>query len=216
MAIQTPHTYEDTRGEPVSCSTGAMPDDGPVLREVANGTGALRGERMMSTSILRIVDCTSAMPQGEDEETVARLMDIRVRTLDLNASARECARKMAKESADCVVLVEGEKPLGVLTERDLVIKILSDGLDPDKVLARDIMSTALITIAPGASMSDAARLMSEHKIRRLLVVDGRGSLVGIASADDLAKVLAKRHDYRDPALNVMGRVNETPSAGPYK
>lgn len=150
------------------------------------------------------------------EVTVAQLMDTRVRTLDADASVREVARKMAKEGADCVVLVRGERPVGVITERDLVVKILADDSDPDEVPARDVMSTALITISPDATMSDAARVMSEYKIRRLLVVDGSGSLVGLASADDLAKVLAKRQDYRDPALNVIGRVNETPSSGPYQ
>jgi CBS domain-containing protein len=153
---------------------------------------------------------------AQEEETVAQLMDPRARTLDPGVTVREVAKKMAKESAECVVLVQGDTPLGVITERDLVVKILSDGFDPDKVLARDIMSTALITISPKATMRDAAKLMSEYKIRRLLVVDEDGSLIGIASADDLAKVLAKRMDYRDPALNVIGRVNETPSAGPYQ
>jgi CBS domain-containing protein len=150
------------------------------------------------------------------EETVSQLMDTRVRTLDPNVTVRNIATKMAKESTDCIVLVQGDKPLGVITERDLVIKILGDGLNPDRVLARDIMSTSLITISPKASMSDAAKLMSEYKIRRLLVVDEDGSLIGIASADDLAKILARRMDFKDPALNVMGRVNGTPSQGPYQ
>lgn len=151
----------------------------------------------------------------EDVE-VAQLMDTRVRTLDPDVTVREVARKMAKESTDCVILVKGLTPVGVITERDLVVKILGDGVDPDKVLAKDIMSTALITTSPDTSMTDAAKLMSEYKIRRLLVVDNKGRLVGLASADDLAKVLAKRKDYRDPALNVMGRINETPSEGPYR
>ena len=150
-----------------------------------------------------------------EEETVAHLMDTRARTLDPGVTVRDVARKMAGESAECVVLVK-DGTAGVITERDLVVKILSDGFDPDKVLARDIMSTALITISPQATMSDAAKLMSEYKIRRLLVVDDQHSLVGLVSADDLAKVLAKRMDYLDPTLNVIGRVNETPSAGPYQ
>jgi CBS domain-containing protein len=153
---------------------------------------------------------------AQEEVTVAQLMDVRVRTLDLNSTTRDVAKKMAKEMTDCIVLIQGERPVGVITERDLVIKILSDGFDPDKVLARDIMSTALVTISPEESMSDAAKLMSEYKIRRLLVVDAKGMLVGIATADDLAKVLAKKVDYRDPALNVMGRINETPRTGPYR
>ena len=153
---------------------------------------------------------------AQEEEIVAQLMDTRVRTLEPSVTVREVAKKMAKESAECVVLVHNDRPLGLITERDLVVKILSDSFDPDKVIARDIMSTALVTISPKATMSEAARLMSDHKIRRLLVVDDQNLLVGLVSADDLAKVLAKRMDYRDYALNVMGRVNETPSAGPYQ
>jgi CBS domain-containing protein len=152
---------------------------------------------------------------AQEDTTVAQLMDVRVRTLDLGATARDVAKKMAAEMTDCVVLVEGKRPVGVITERDLVVKILNDGFDPDKVRAQDIMSTALITISPEESMTDAAKLMSEFKIRRLLVVD-EGILVGIATADDFAKVLAKKVDYKDPALNVMGRINETPKTGPYQ
>ena len=150
------------------------------------------------------------------EETVAELMDVRVQTLDYNATVRECAKRMAKGKTDCVILVQASTPVGIITERDLVVKILSDAFDPDKVLAKDIMSSALVTISPKATMTDAAKRMSEYKIRRLLVVDEQMALVGIATADDLAKVLAKRKDYRDPALNVMGRLNETPTSGPYQ
>lgn len=153
---------------------------------------------------------------AQEDIAVAQLMDVRVRTMNLNATTRDVAKKMANEVTDCIVLVQGKKPVGVITERDLVVKILSDGFDPDKVLAKDIMSTALITISPEESMTDAAKLMSEYKIRRLLVVDDEGILVGIATADDFAKVLAKKVDYRDPALNVMGRINETPKTGPYQ
>jgi CBS domain-containing protein len=152
----------------------------------------------------------------KEEEIVAQLMDTRVRTLEPEVTVREVAKKMATERAECVVLVHNDMPMGVITERDLVVKILSDGFDPDKVLARDIMSTALVTISPKATMSEAARLMSDLKIRRLLVVDDQNLLVGLVSADDLAKVLAKRMDYRDYTFNVLGRVNETPSTGPYQ
>lgn len=152
----------------------------------------------------------------EEEERVAHLMDTRVRTLDVAGTSRDVAKKMAKESADSIVLVQGDRPVGIVTERDLVVRILNDGLDPDTLRARDIMSTPLVTIPPEASMSDAAMLMSKHKIRRLVVIDGKGNLVGLVSADDLAKVLAKRRDYKDLALNVMARVNETPSSGPYR
>ncbi len=150
------------------------------------------------------------------EETVAEIMDIRVRTLESDATVRDCAQKMAKESADSVVLVKEGAPVGIATERDLVVKILADGFDPEKVRARDVMSAPLITISPDATMTEAAKLMSTYKIRRLVVVDDDRVLVGMVTSDDMAKVLAKKKDYQDPALNVMGRVNETPTSGPYQ
>jgi CBS domain-containing protein len=150
------------------------------------------------------------------EETVAEIMDTRVRTLDSGSTVRDCAQKMAKESADSIVLVREGVPVGIMTERDLVVKILADGFSPDKVRAQDIMSTPLITVSPHATMTDAAKLMSVYKIRRLVVVDDEHVLVGMVTSDDLAKVLAKKRDYQDPALNVMGRVNETPTSGPYQ
>lgn len=158
------------------------------------------------------------LPSGVSgkEETVEHLMDTRVQRLDLNSTVRQCAKKMAEMKADSLVLVADGQAVGIITERDLVIKVLADGLNPDKVLARDIMSTPLITISPKATMTEAAKRMSEYKIRRLVVLDKQGDLIGMATADDLAKVLARRKDYSDLALNVMGRVNETPDRGPYQ
>lgn len=150
------------------------------------------------------------------EETVEHLMDTRVQTVELTTTVMECAKKMVAMKSDSLVLVEDGRAVGIVTERDLVRKVLADALDPAKVLAGDIMSTPLITISPKATMTEAAELMSEYKIRRLVVLDEQGDLVGMATSDDLAKALARRQDYKDPALNVMGRVNETPERGPYQ
>jgi CBS domain-containing protein len=152
----------------------------------------------------------------KQEPSVGELMEKKVVSVDLNSNARECAKAMAKRKVGCSVVVRGGTAVGIVTERDLVAKVIADALDPAKVLVRDIMSTPLITISPDAKMSDAAELMSQYMIRRLVVIGGDGNLAGIITAGDLAEVLAKRHDYKEAALNVLARVRGEPTGGPYQ
>jgi len=153
----------------------------------------------------------------EEEPTVGELMEKRVFSVELNTNVLDCVRAMGKRKVSCAVIVTEEGgAAGIVTERDLVTKVIADALDPARVLVRDIMSTPLITIGPDAKMSDAAELMSEYMIRRLIVVGPDGNLVGIRTAGDLARVLAKQHDYKEAALNALGRVRGEPTGGPYQ
>jgi len=153
----------------------------------------------------------------EGEPTVGELMEKQVVSVDLNTNVLDCVRAMGKRKVGCAVIVSEEGgAVGIVTERDLVTKVIADALDPAKVLVRDIMSTPLITIGPDAKMSESAELMSEYMIRRLIVVDSDSSLVGIITAGDLARVLAKQHDYKEAALNALGRVRGEPTGGPYQ
>lgn len=117
-----------------------------------------------------------------------------VATVDCDADARDAAQKMRAEHVGDVVVVEnqaeGSKPLGILTDRDLVLEILAEDVDPRKVLASDIMSREIQTISGKAEMSDALRRMSAHGVRRLVVVDERGNLDGILALDDLIGAMA--------------------------
>ena len=154
---------------------------------------------------------------AEDEEpTVGELMEKKVVSVELNSSVRDCAKAMAKRKVSCAVVVSEGNAAGIVTERDLVTKVIADALDPAKVLVRDIMSTPLITVNPEAKMSVAADRMSEYMIRRLVVVDMEGSLVGIITAGDLAKVLARQHDFKEASLNALARVRGQPTGGPYQ
>jgi len=152
----------------------------------------------------------------EAETTVGELMSQRVVSIDLDSNARECAKAMSKRKVSCAVVVRGEVAAGIVTERDLVTKVIADGLDPAKVLVRDIMSTPLITIGPDAKMGDAAELMSQYMIRRLVVIGPNGNLSGIITSGDLAKALAKKHEYKEVALNALARVRGEPTGGPYQ
>ena len=151
------------------------------------------------------------------EETVADVMTKSVMTVELNTNAKECAMAMAKRGVSCAVGTQSGSAVGIVTERDLVSKVLAEKIDARNVLVRDIMSTPLITVAPEASLTNAAELMARYRIRRLVVVDSTGSLVGLVTTGDLARTLAEKHGYREATFNAMARYAEGESAGgPYQ
>ena len=153
---------------------------------------------------------------SQPEPTVKELMVKTVMAMDLNTNARDCAKAMAKRGVSCAVIVQSGSAVGIVTERDLVSKVLADNMDAKNVLVRDIMSTPLITVSPSAKLTEAAGLMAEYRVRRLVVVDQQGSLVGIVTAGDLARSLAEKHGYREVLFNAIARYKEGTEGGPYQ
>ncbi|HYB07534.1 MAG TPA: CBS domain-containing protein [Nitrososphaerales archaeon] len=153
---------------------------------------------------------------AKEEPTVGEVMVKAVLAVELNSNARDCGKAMAKRGVSCAVITQGGTAIGIVTERDLVSKVLADGLDPKKVLVRDIMSTPLITIATEVSLTSAAELMAQYRIRRLVVVGGDGSLAGIITTGDIARSLAEKHGYREATFNAMARYKEGAEGGPYQ
>jgi len=150
---------------------------------------------------------------AEVEATAAEVMQTKVHTVELNSNVKDCAKAMAKNKAGYAVVVESGRAIGIVTERDMVWKVIADTLNPSKVLVRDIMSTPLITIPPSATMMEAAKIMSEYKVRRLVVIDSTGNPSGIISSNDLARALAKNKGFSDDTLNAIARLE---SGGPYQ
>lgn len=106
-------------------------------------------------------------------------------TLPAAATARDAARHMAERRIGCVVVTEAGRPVGILTERDLAWRVLAAGLDPDRTVARAIMSSPLATIEPAASLDAAAARMRELNVKRLVVVLGT-EVRGIITTTDIA------------------------------
>jgi CBS domain-containing protein len=111
----------------------------------------------------------------------------------VTASAEEpvsaLASTMDERRVGSIVITRGEEPVGIVTDRDLAIRVLAGPADPAAATAADVMSTDLCTIERGAGFYRAAELMSEHGVRRLPVCDA-GELVGIIAADDLTELLS--------------------------
>jgi len=94
--------------------------------------------------------------------------------------------KMNKFRIGSVVVVQGRKPVGIITERDILRKVVELGLDPRTVKARDIMSAPILIINEEVSVEEAASIMTRNSIKKLPVVKN-GNLVGIVTATDLVK-----------------------------
>ncbi len=98
-----------------------------------------------------------------------------------------CVQIMEAEHVSSLVVVDNGQPLGIITEKDIARKLVGKGLDPNKVIAHDIMTHELVTVEPHVSLANAMHLMGEHGIKHLPVMDG-SKLVGIITAMDMIRV----------------------------
>lgn len=106
-------------------------------------------------------------------------------TLPSDASAVDAARRMREDDIGDIIVADVDNLLGIVTDRDLVLRVLAESRDPARTRLAEVFSGELISIAPDAQAHEAARLMREHSVRRLPVVEG-SRLVGVVSIGDLA------------------------------
>jgi CBS domain-containing protein len=81
--------------------------------------------------------------------------------------------------------------VGIVTDRDLVLAVMAEGLDPSLFTVGDVMSVDLVTAPADASLLDAAQALRRHRVRRLIVIDDAGRVVGLAALEDLLEALAR-------------------------
>ena len=116
-------------------------------------------------------------------------------TVDINGnpSALDVAKLMAKNRIGSVVVIEGDikRPVGMITERDIIKKVTAQNKSADQVAVRHIMSSPLITVKSIDSIDTAAETIAGNRVKRLVVLEQDGSMVGILSVSDIAKKLAK-------------------------
>ncbi len=120
---------------------------------------------------------------------VKDIMSSPVVTLDENEASNKAAMVMDKNDLGSVVVTNSAgNSIGIITERDLVIRVLAKNLKPDTAKAKEIMTTPLVTIEPDTTITEAARRMNRLDIRRLGVTY-KGNLVGIISSKDILGVM---------------------------
>lgn len=114
---------------------------------------------------------------------------------DPETSVVEIARLLRNHHVGDLIVAEkgrcGLAPIGLVTDRDLVVKVLAEGVAPDRLVAADLMTRRVVTAVESADVHEAIERMRGEGIRRLPVVDGSGALIGILSADDVTELLAE-------------------------
>jgi CBS domain-containing protein len=118
--------------------------------------------------------------------SIRDLMTTNPTTCPPSATVVEAARVMKQEDVGSVPVVEGDRIVGVVTDRDIVTRVVAEGGDTDSTTIGDIVSSDLVTVVPDTSIDEALGLMSEHQVRRLPVVED-GRLVGIVAVADIAR-----------------------------
>lgn len=120
---------------------------------------------------------------------VRDIMSSPVIAMGEDAPANRVAELMDKHGLGCIIVTNKEgKPLGIITERDLVVRVLAKNVKPDTLKANEVMTSPLITIEPDATISDAARKMSKLDIRRLGVIYKK-QITGLLSSKDILGVM---------------------------
>ncbi len=116
-------------------------------------------------------------------------------TLAHDAVVQDAVRWMREANVGSVIVLRGRVPCGIVTDRDLVLRVLAPGKDPANTPITEVMSKGLVTATDDCPVDEAAWRMREHKVRRLPIVDDLGQLLGIVAFDDLVgKVASMRGD----------------------
>ncbi len=119
---------------------------------------------------------------------VRDVMSSPVITVKENATIEEAAKIISSHPIGALVVVDDSgKPTGIITERDIVMRVVAKNLLPSKVRVKEVMTTPLVTIEPSMDLREVARKMSRLGVRRLPVMEG-GELVGIVSSRDIAAI----------------------------
>lgn len=126
-------------------------------------------------------------PWPSEGPLVRDLMTLDPKVVSPEASVRDAARLMREEDAGIVPVCYEGRILGVITDRDLTVRVLANGRDPSSVRVSEVMSGDVQVVTPDDLLVDAIRIMGEEHVRRVPVVDRDDRIVGILSMTDVAR-----------------------------
>ena len=139
-----------------------------------------------------------------------RVQDVMVRdviTLDAKQNAKNAARIMTKFGISGVIVQTEKDIVGILTERDILTRVVASGQNPENIVVKDIMTEPVIVVSPSMPLEKAVSIMFQEKIKKLPVVEkdeGRVRLVGILSLTDIARL----HPQLLEGIRALSQMNE--------
>jgi CBS domain-containing protein len=142
------------------------------------------------------------------ENAVRGIMSKNLETIDVTENAQDAAKKMNDKRISSVLVIdrakENKEPIGIVTERDLVIRVCAAGMSSKEVDVREIMSSPIVTVEPQATVETAADLMLSNKVRHLLVIDEQTKKpIGIIAPTDLNKYLRGNIDMDEVNARIL-------------
>jgi CBS domain-containing protein len=120
-------------------------------------------------------------------QSVRTTMTADPRRVEPGHPVTEAARLMREEDVGSLPVVENERLVGVITDRDIVMRLVAEGRDAGNTSVGEILSADLVTVSPDQPLVEALELMARHQVRRLPVVEDEGRLVGVISQADVAR-----------------------------
>ncbi len=123
------------------------------------------------------------------EVKVGDIMNRDVISIETNAPVTEVAKLMKKHEVGSIVVSKAKKAEGIITEKDIVYKVVTIGADASKVTAEKIMSKPLKVVTPETSVEEAAQAMKRYNLKRFPVVNDTNELVGMISEGDISRIL---------------------------
>ena len=120
-------------------------------------------------------------------QSIRQIMTSNPSTIEPNQSVADAARIMKQEDAGVVPVTENGRLTGMVTDRDIAIRVVAEGKDPKSTTVGEVASTNLVTLDPQQELDEALRLMAQHQVRRLPVVEEDGRLVGVVAQADVAR-----------------------------
>lgn len=138
-----------------------------------------------------------------------REFERQVVSVSLETPVIEAARRMRDARVGCVVVSRDHHPVGILTDRDIAVRVVAEGRDPDKTRVSDVVTYDAITLQTSDTRQTALIRMREHGVRRLPIVNEEGKLAGMVTSDDLIALLAR--ELLDLGAGIEGNVDASES-----
>jgi CBS domain-containing protein len=151
------------------------------------------------------ISARKAMKNKEDTMQIQEIMTLNPKMLPADASILAAAEKMKDLNVGALPVEQDESVVGIITDRDIVVRGIAEDRDPEETSVRDIMSTDVVTCPADASVEDAVQAMEQYKVRRLVVTDRSGRPAGIVSLGDIA---TKAHRKVEMGGEALSRVSQ--------
>lgn len=120
-------------------------------------------------------------------KSVRDLMTRNPCSIDADKSVTYAAKMLRDEDVGLAPIVDGERLVGTVTDRDIAIRVVAEGKDPESTKVKEIASINLVTVDPQQDLDVALKLMAKHQVRRLPVIEEGGRLVGLVAQADIAR-----------------------------